>query len=85
MIEQPIFESLKNIKQETLVIFGKNDSLIPNKYLHKTTTEEIAQLGTKQIPNAKLILLDNCGHFAQIESREKINGLIKSFISSDEC
>lgn len=82
MIEQPIFEQLKNINQKTLVIFGKNDSLIPNKYLHQTTTEEIAKQGTAQIPKAKLEILSNCGHFAQIEKSKEVNELIKSFLSS---
>jgi pimeloyl-ACP methyl ester carboxylesterase len=83
MIEQPIFEQLKNINQRTLVIFGKNDSLIPNKYLHKTTTEEIANLGCAEIPNSRLILLDECGHFAQIEKSEEVNEAIVKFISAD--
>lgn len=80
MIEQPIFNKLKDIKQKTLVIFGRNDSLIPNKYLHKTTTEEIAKDGTKKIPNSSLILMDECGHFAQIEKAEEFNKIIRSFI-----
>lgn len=80
MIEQPIFESLKNIKQETLVIFGKNDSLIPNKYLHKTTTEEIAKSGCAEIPRSHLLLIDECGHFAQIEKSEQVNKAIINFL-----
>ena len=81
MIEQPIFYELKNIKQKTLIIFGKNDALIPNKYLHRTTTEEIAKKACHQIPDSQLILLDECGHFAQIEKNEEVNSLILDFIS----
>ncbi|MEP0861816.1 MAG: alpha/beta fold hydrolase [Ignavibacterium sp.] len=80
MIEQPIFERLKEINQHTLVIFGKNDSLIPNKYLHKTTTEEIAKSGCAEIPHSNLFLLDECGHFAQIEKSEQVNQAIKNFL-----
>ncbi|MCS7052629.1 MAG: alpha/beta hydrolase [Ignavibacterium sp.] len=80
MLEQPIFEHLKNIKQKTLVIFGKDDSLIPNKYLHKTTTEEIARESLNQIPNCELIMLENCGHFVQIEKSKEINEAIRNFI-----
>lgn len=80
MIEQPIFERLKEIYQHTLVIFGKNDSLIPNKYLHKTTTEEIAKSGCAEIPHSNLILLNECGHFAQIEKSEQVNQAIKNFL-----
>lgn len=81
MIEQPIFYELKNITQKTLVIFGKNDALIPNKYLHQTTTEEIAKKACQQIPDSQLILLNECGHFPQIEKAEEINSLILNFIS----
>jgi len=81
MIEQPIFYELKNITQKTLVIFGKNDALIPNKYLHQTTTEEIAKKACHQIPDSQLILLNECGHFPQIEKAEEINSLILNFIS----
>lgn len=81
MIEQSIFYELKNIKQKTLVIFGKNDALIPNKYLHQTTTEEIAKKACQQIPDSQLILLDECGHFAQIEKAEEVNSSIMDFIS----
>uniref|UniRef100_A0A832G8B7 Alpha/beta hydrolase n=1 Tax=Ignavibacterium album TaxID=591197 RepID=A0A832G8B7_9BACT len=81
MIEQQIFYELKNIRQKTLVIFGKNDALIPNKYLHQTTTEEIAKKACQQIPDSQLILLNECGHFAQIEKSEEVNSLILDFIS----
>lgn len=80
MIEQPIFEQLKNINQKTLVIFGKNDSLIPNKYLHKTTTEEIAKEGTAQISSAELKLLSDCGHYVQIEKHKEAIEAIKNFL-----
>lgn len=82
MIEQPIYSELKNISVPTLIIFGKNDSLIPNKYLHKTTPEEIAEDGAKQIPNSRLILLDECGHFPQIERAEEFNKSVLNFLLS---
>jgi len=82
MIEQPIFERLRNINQKTLVIFGRNDALIPNKYLHKTTTEEIAKSGCAEIPHSELFLIDECGHFAQIEKSQAVNNYIKDFLSN---
>lgn len=80
MIEQPIFEELKKIKQETLVIFGKNDALIPNKYLHNFTTEEVAKAGCDEIPKSDLLLLNNCGHFVQIEKSDTVNKAIENFL-----
>lgn len=80
MIEQPINNELKNISVPTLIIFGKNDSLIPNKYLHKTTPEEIAQDGANKIPNSRLILLNECGHFPQIEKEEEFNKSVSEFL-----
>lgn len=80
MIEQPVFSELNKIRQKTLVIFGLNDALIPNKYLHNISTEEIAKHGCAQIPDSELILLNDCGHFVQIEKREIINKLLIDFL-----
>ncbi|MBK7630969.1 MAG: alpha/beta hydrolase [Ignavibacteriales bacterium] len=63
LLKAPVFERLNEINIPTLVLFGKNDLLIPNKSIHQTTTEEIALIGSSQIKDNKLLLLNDCGHF----------------------
>lgn len=79
MLNEPVFSKLGNIHQPTLVIFGENDTLIPNTLLHPGTTKQVAQTGTKQFPNAQLKMLKNCGHFLQWECSGAVNEVIGKF------
>lgn len=81
MVNDPVFEYLDEIKAPTLVIFGKNDNLIPNRYLNPGPTIEIAQSGASQLSNATLKMINKCGHFAQFEKPEEVNQTIESFLS----
>ena len=80
MIDEPMWDKLDQIKHETLIIFGENDGLIPNIYLHGGTTESIAKIGEEAIPNNKLIMIPECGHMAQFEKSDVVNKEIIDFI-----
>ena len=79
LLTEPVFVRLNEIRIPTLIFFGINDSLIPNKIIHKTTPEEIAKIGASQINNSKLILLEECGHFLQFEKPKEFNSHLISF------
>ena len=80
MVDEPVFDYLKNIKAPTLVIFGAQDNLIPNRYLNPGKTKNIAQLGASQIPNCQLKMIDKAGHFAHFEKANEVNGIVKEFL-----
>jgi len=80
MINGPVWQRLDQIKQPTLILFGENDGLIPNPYLHGGRTETIAQIGQKQIPNNQLIMIKECGHFVQFEKAEETNKAVIEFV-----
>ena len=81
MLDEPIFEQLEKIKIPSLVIYGEQDLLIPNKYLHPNlTTASVAKTGQEQLPNSQLIMLSSCGHFVQWECAEGVNQAILDFI-----
>jgi pimeloyl-ACP methyl ester carboxylesterase len=82
MLEEPVLPKLANIELPTLIVFGKNDALIPNKLLHHTTTESIAQQGASKLKNSTLTLLPHAGHFLQWEKPDEINELIKGFVGT---
>ncbi len=82
MVDEPVFEYLGDLKPLTLVIFGENDNLIPNPYLHGGKAEEIGNIAKEKIPNCRLEMIPKCGHFAQFEKPEAVNRLILSIINS---
>ena len=80
MIDAPVWDKLDRIKCPVLIMFGRNDALIPNPYLHGGYTEEIAQYGAERIADNKLIIYDETGHFVQFERWDKANQDIIDFM-----
>lgn len=80
MVDDPVYEYLPQVTQPTLVIFGENDNLIPNRYLNPGATADVAKDGAGRIPKASLHLLPKTGHFVQYERPEEVNRLIREFL-----
>jgi pimeloyl-ACP methyl ester carboxylesterase len=81
MVDQPVFEFLPKLKQPTLCLFGSQDNLIPNRYLHGGPTEKIAKAGVKMIPNCTLEMIEGAGHFVMFEKADIVNEKISQFLS----
>lgn len=64
---------IPNIKAETLIITGDSDQVVPMQ-----NSLNLANL----IPNAKLEIVENCGHLFFIEQAEKFNKLVKTFLEN---
>jgi pimeloyl-ACP methyl ester carboxylesterase len=82
MVDQPVFDYLNRIQQKTLVIFGENDNLIPNRFLNGGETADYARKGAEQIPNCQLEILSKAGHFVQFEKADRVNELIQGFLKN---
>lgn len=83
MLNGPVFDDLSTIKQPALIIFGKQDMLIPNRQLHsKLTTQKVAESGHEQLPNSTLKMIDQAGHFVHFERADKVNQTILEFLNS---
>lgn len=80
MVDEPVFDKLKHINQPTLIFFGENDNLIPNRYLNPGKTEPIARAGTNEIKNSKLVMVPKCGHFMMFEKPETFNVEVLEFL-----
>lgn len=77
MLTQPVFDRLDQIKANTLVIYGENDYLIPNRILHPAlTTLQVAQSGQSKIPHSALIMAPQSGHFVQWDASNIVNAAI---------
>lgn len=49
MLDDPVFDLLGEVTQKTLIVFGKNDKLIPNKYLNPAlTTADVGKFAKKK-------------------------------------
>ena len=83
MIDGYVYDRLDHISQSTLILWGENDELIPNRFLHAGWTKDIAKIGEQEIPNNKTILFPKCGHFVQFEKPIETNQAILEFIRTN--
>ncbi len=83
MLQEPTDHLLHQLACPVLVLFGTNDKLIPNRFLHRIPTAQLAATAAAQIPNAQLQLLEPCGHFVHIEQAAKVNEAILQFLTTD--
>lgn len=82
MMDTPIFDDLDKIILPTLVLFGKNDKLIPNQLLHPAQTiEEITLKACAKIANAQLKMYEKCGHFLQYQYPNRFNMDLYKFLN----
>ena len=66
------YENLKNIKQDTLIIWGDKD------VSYNFNQVDILK---KNIPNSKLKIFKDCGHNVHLEEPQKFNETVKNFLS----
>jgi pimeloyl-ACP methyl ester carboxylesterase len=76
-------DSLGKISAPTLVIFGEEDRLIPNPFLHGGSAREVMEWGAKQIPGAKLEGLRRCGHTVQLDCPDEYNPIVLGFLKRE--
>lgn len=82
MIDEPVADRLPELEVATLLIFGRQDKLIPNKLLHpELTVELVAESGQQAIKGAKLLFLEEAGHFVQWDQSMDFNKAIRAFIN----
>jgi pimeloyl-ACP methyl ester carboxylesterase len=64
---------LHRIQAKTLIIWGREDRVNP---------VEIGFLLLREIPDSRLLVVRNCGHWVQIEAREEFNRVALEFLAS---
>ncbi|MBX0334390.1 alpha/beta hydrolase [Pontibacter sp. HSC-14F20] len=81
MVDEPVYEQLPQVQVPTLIIFGAQDALIPNRYLNPNqTTQAVADTAHDRIPNSQLVMLPEAGHFLQYEQAGAFNKAIRDFL-----
>ena len=67
-------ENLKNIKNETLIIWGNKD---------KAYNFDQVDTLKKNIPNSKLQIIDNCSHNVHLEKPVEFNNCVEDFLKGN--
>ena len=81
MLAHPVKDSLKNLSMPVLIVFGANDGLIPNKYLHPAMkTADLANQSASEIRNCKVEMIADAGHLVQFEKVAELKTVIKNFL-----
>lgn len=68
----PNLKDRLKINTPTLLIWGRNDRLMPVKYAKDF-----------KIPNSKLVIFDQCGHYPHVEKVDEFNETVFQFLNSD--
>ncbi len=80
MVDNPVMDYLQDINVPTLIFFGENDNLIPNRFLNPGKTVDIAKRGANKIKGSKLVMVPKCGHFMMFEKADVFNNEVISFL-----
>ena len=80
MLRHHAHDLLHRITQPTLVIFGHDDRLIPNRMFHHQTTEEVAREGASHIQTCRLVMLSKAGHYVQFDQPDLFNTMLQQFL-----
>ena len=72
-VYQAITSRLTTITAPTLVLWGRQDRVLPVAH---------AKSATNGLPNARLHIFDLCGHWSQFEHSEEFNALVLEFLAS---
>jgi pimeloyl-ACP methyl ester carboxylesterase len=66
-------EGLPSITKPVLVVWGRQDQVIPATH---------AEVATKSLPNVRVQIFDNCGHFPMLEHTQAFNKLLLEFLGN---
>ncbi len=81
MLDDKVIDVLPKIKKPTLLIFGKNDFLIPNRYFHPAMTiDDVAEKAKKSLCKSETVMIDEAGHFLMFEKPSEVNQAIRAFL-----
>ena len=72
MFSQTLPYLLGGVDIPTLIVWGRDDQVVP---------VECAELYAKALPNARVELFSQCGHFVEMEKPDELAKLVKEFVA----
>lgn len=79
MLNEPVHARLHQLGAPTLILFGDDDKLIPNPFLHRGTAAELVEAELPRMPDTQLVTLSDAGHLAQFEAADAWNQAVLEF------
>lgn len=70
--EDVLDDKLGGIRQPTLIVWGREDGWTP---------VALGERFNRDIPGSRLLVIERCGHFANVEQAEQFNVAITNFLS----
>jgi pimeloyl-ACP methyl ester carboxylesterase len=80
MLDEPTSDLLSGITQPALIVYGVQDGLIPNPYLHPGRSSSVFQPGATRFRDARVVAVQRAGHMVQIEQAAAVNRAILEFL-----
>ncbi len=81
MLNDKVIADLEKITVPTLLLFGKNDFLIPNRYLHAAmAVDDVAGKAKTALKGSQLQMIENAGHFLMFEKPQEVNHAVRAFL-----
>ncbi|MCK6640337.1 MAG: alpha/beta hydrolase [Bacteroidia bacterium] len=81
MLDEPVFNYLPHLTMPVHVLYGTNDTAIPNRILHpQQTVTQIAKDAAARIPNCTTQIVQGCGHYLPVENPTIVAGTIKNLV-----
>ena len=74
-------DNLDKVTVPTLIVYGDQDRLIPNPFLHAGHVSEIMAYGHSKIAGSKLVELAGCGHTVQLDCPAEYNAAVAEFLA----
>ena len=82
MLDEPVFDRLEELSIPVLIVYGKNDLLIPNRFFHPNQTiETLVQDAKENIQDLTVKIIDEAGHFVNFEKPDEVNKEITTFLN----
>ncbi len=82
IVSNNVLELLGALEQRVLILYGKEDKLIPHHIVHPDKNiYDIARAAEGQLKKGELKIYEDCGHFLQWEQANKFNSCLLEFLS----
>lgn len=83
MLDEPVFNQLDKLAKPVLILYGNNDLLIPNRFFHPDQTiESLVKDAEEKIPDLKVEIINEAGHFVNFEKPGEVNREIIKFLKN---
>jgi pimeloyl-ACP methyl ester carboxylesterase len=73
-------DNLGRILAPTIIVFGEDDRLIPNPFMHGGWARDVMQYGHQGIKGSQLVELERCGHSVQLDCPQEYNEAVSAFL-----